>query len=468
LGSKNGVGRKIPSIAVLPFTNSSADPDNQHFSDGLSEDLTSALARLGGLRVASRTSAFRFRGAVDVREIGRQLNVEAVLGGSVRRSGKRVRITADLVNVADGYHLWSERYDREIADFFDIQDEITEAIIKTLEPKLAGQQQALTRRHSENLQAYELYLKGRRLWEQRGENTLRTGLEFFRAAIDLDPNYALAHAGIADSLSILALYGYMPRSEGSPRAEAAVKKVLELDSTLAEAHLSAGLSTAIFACISKAENHFRRALEIQPRSSGIHLFLGIYLAMRHRRAEAAASIQTSLELDPLSPYVHAMAGVSLFPFRNYEEAMQRARRALELQPDFVVALWIRLVAACSLSQWEESFEAGRKLVVITRRSAQFLGLIAMAYSMAGQREKALTIRQELLERQQLGEYITPIAFLAIDLGLDDMEAASSDLRAYVNEGGSGWSFVGFLGSQFEKLAAHPPSADLLRRIELLD
>jgi len=327
----------------------------------LSEDLTSALARLGGLRVASRTSAFRFRGAVDVREIGRQLNVEAVLGGSVRRSGKRVRITADLVNVADGYHLWSERYDREIADFFDIQDEITEAIIKTLEPKLAGQQQALTRRHSENLQAYELYLKGRHLWEQRGENTLRTGLEFFRAAIDLDPNYALAHAGIADSLSILALYGYISRREGRSHAEAAVKKALELDSTLAEAHFSAGLSTAIFACISKAENHFRRALEIQPRSSGIHLFLGICLAMRHRRAEAATSIQTSLELDPLSPYVHAMAGVSLFPFRNYEEAMQRARRALELQPDFVVALWIRLVAACSLSQWEESFEAGRKL-----------------------------------------------------------------------------------------------------------
>jgi serine/threonine protein kinase/tetratricopeptide (TPR) repeat protein len=467
-GGKTGAGRKIPSIAVLPFTNLSADPDNQYFSDGLSEDLTSALARLEGLLVASRTSAFRFRGGVDVREIGRQLNVEAVLEGSVRRSGKRIRITADLVNVADGYHLWSERYDREIADLFEIQDEITAAIVKTLEPKLAVQQQALTRRHSENLQAYELYLKGRRLWEQRAENTLRAGLECFRAAIDLDPDYALAHAGIADSFSILATYGYMPRSEGRSRTEAAVKKALELDSTLAEAHFSAGLSTSVFGSVIKAEDHYRKALEIQPRSSGIHSFLGLYLSQRHRFAEAAISMQTSLELDPLSSYVHAIAGLTSLALRNYEEAMQRTSRALELQPNFVVALWPRLVAACSLNHWEESFEAGRKLAVLTRRSAQFLGLIAMAYGMAGQRDKALTIRQELLERQQLGEYITPIAFLAVDLGLDDMEAANSDLRTYVGEGGTGWSFLQFLGPNFDKLATHSPSTDLLRRIELLD
>jgi len=467
-GEKIRTARRIPSIAVLPFANLSADADNQYFSDGLSEDLTSALARLEGLQVASRTSAFRFRGGIDVREIGRQLNVEAVLDGSVRRAGKRVRITADLVNVADGYHLWSERYDREIADLFEIQDEITAAIIKTLEPKLACQQQALTRRHSENLQAYELYLKGRRLWEQRAENTLRTGLEFFRAAIDLDPHYALAHAGIADSFSILATYGYMPRSEGRSTAEAAANMALELDSTLAEAHYSAGLSTSTFGSLIKAENHFRKALEIQPRSSGIHSYFGLYLASRHGSAEAAKSMQTALELDPLSPYVHALAGLTLISFRNYEEAMQRTSRALELQPNFVVALWARLVAACSLRRWEESFEAGRKLVLVSRRSAQFLGLMAMAYGMAGQREKALTIRQELLERQQLGEYITPTAFLAVDIGLDDMEAANSDLRTYVDEGGNGWSFAAFLGVNFDRLVAHPPNTDLLRRIELVD
>ncbi|MGC2621245.1 MAG: protein kinase, partial [Acidobacteriaceae bacterium] len=185
--TKTKAQARIPSIAVLPFANLSADPDSQYFSDGLSEDLISGLTRLQGLQVASRTSAFRFRGGnLDIREIGRQLNVEAVLEGSVRRAGQRLRITAQLVNVADGYQLWSERYDREITDIFAIQDEITTAIIRTLEPTLLGQQVSVTTRHSENIQAYELYLKGRRYWEQRSESGLRAGLECFRAAVDLD------------------------------------------------------------------------------------------------------------------------------------------------------------------------------------------------------------------------------------------------------------------------------------------
>jgi adenylate cyclase len=199
------------------------------------------------LQVASRTSAFRFRGGnVDVREIGHRLNVVAVLEGSVRRSGKRLRITAQLVNVTDGYHLWSERYDRQITDIFEIQDEITSAIIKTLAPTLAGQQTSLTRRHSENLQAYELYLKGRRFWDQRTESTIRAGLECFRAAIDLDPEYTLAHAGVADSYSVLAVYGHISLIEGRPKAEAAMRKAAELDSTLAESHFSLGFATCVF------------------------------------------------------------------------------------------------------------------------------------------------------------------------------------------------------------------------------
>ncbi|MGB6874895.1 MAG: protein kinase [Candidatus Acidiferrales bacterium] len=269
---KTGARRKIPSIAVLPFANLSADPDNDYFSDGLSEDLTSALARLQGLQVASRTSAFRFRGGnTDIREIGRQLNVEAVLEGSVRRSGKRLRITAELINVADGYHLWSERYDREITDIFDIQDEITASIVKTLEPTLAGQQSSLPRRHSENIAAYELYLKGRALWGLRSESNLRASVECFRAAIDLDPDYALAHAGLADSFSVLAIYGYIPLSESRPRADAAMKKAIALAPDLADTHFSMGLAIAAFgARLADAEPHFRKAIELEPQSSIAH------------------------------------------------------------------------------------------------------------------------------------------------------------------------------------------------------
>jgi serine/threonine-protein kinase len=462
---KTQAARKIPSIAVLPFANLSNDPDNQYFSDGLSEDLTIALARLQGLNVASRTSAFRFRGEnVDVREIGRQLNVEAVLEGSVRRSKKRLRVTAQLVNVADGYHLWSERYDREVTDIFEIQDEITAAIIKTLEPTLAGRPPALTRRHSENLQAYELYLKGRRLWEQRSEGTLGAGLECFRAAITLDSDYTLAYTGVADSFSILAGYGYISKSEARLRAEPAARKALELDPMLAESHYSAALSTITLGKWAEAECHIRRALEIQPRSSVIHALLGLFLARLQRFDEAVATIRTTLELDPLSAYVHGASAIASTLLRNYEEAKQFSDRALELQPNFVVGLWSRLVATFHLGRWEESLEAGRKLASLTRRSAFFLGMLACVHGMVGQREKALAIRQELLDRQQFGEYVVPDAFLTLDIGLDDIEAAHADLLAYLEDGGSGYT-IGYvaLWANFDKMAGHPTFKELLRR-----
>jgi non-specific serine/threonine protein kinase len=278
---------RIPSIAVLPFANLSADPDSQYFSDGLSEDLISGLARLQGLQVASRTSAFRFRGGnLDIREIGRQLSVEAVLEGSVRRAGQRLRITAQLVNVADGYQLWSERYDREITDIFAIQDEITTAIIRTLEPTLLGQQVSATTRHSENVQAYELYLKGRRYWEQRSESGLRAGLECFRAAVDLDPNYGLAYLGIADSYTILAVYGYIAPDEGKPQAEASLKKALEVSPDLPEAWFSQGMSTTIFGAHATADSMFLRGIEVLPRSSLLHAYLGLFYGSHRRPAEA--------------------------------------------------------------------------------------------------------------------------------------------------------------------------------------
>jgi len=215
------------SIAVLPFTNMGADAEQEYFSDGLAEELINALAGLSGLRVPSRTSAFRFRGGnLDIREIGRQLNVETVLEGSVRRAGNRLRITAQLINIADGYHLWSQRYDRELKDVFAIQDEITESIVKTLKPTLLGEPQPAVRRHTENLEAFELYLKGRHLWQKRTESSLRVGIEYFQKAIELDPDYALAQAGIADSFAILRTYGYATKEEARARAGMVARRAL--------------------------------------------------------------------------------------------------------------------------------------------------------------------------------------------------------------------------------------------------
>jgi len=239
-----------PSIAVLPFINMSADAENEYFCDGLAEELLNALAKIEALRVAARTSAFSFKGKeTDVREIGRKLNVGVVLEGSVRKSGNRLRITAQLINVADGYHLWSERYDRQIEDLFEIQDEVTLAVVDALKLKLLSSEKAsLLKQPTENTEAYQLYLKGREYGHQRTEEAVKKGIECFEQAIDLDPNYALAYAGLADSYSLLGLseYGALRPTEAFPKAGKASVKALEKDETLAEAHVSLAFARMYF------------------------------------------------------------------------------------------------------------------------------------------------------------------------------------------------------------------------------
>jgi serine/threonine protein kinase/tetratricopeptide (TPR) repeat protein len=460
--TKTKAQARIPSIAVLPFANLSADPDSQYFSDGLSEDLISGLTRLQGLQVASRTSAFRFRGGnLDIREIGRQLNVEAVLEGSVRRAGQRLRITAQLVNVADGYQLWSERYDREITDIFAIQDEITTAIIRTLEPTLLGQQVSVTTRHSENIQAYELYLKGRRYWEQRSESGLRAGLECFRAAVDLDPNYGLAYLGIADSYTILAVYGYIAPGDGRPRADAALKKALELNPDLPEGWFTQGMAATIFGAHTVADSMFLRGIEVMPRSSILHAYLGLFYGSHRRPAEALEYARKATELDPQAALIRGINALSLQCVGIYDEAMREADHALTLQPNHVLGLWAKMLAACHAGQYPLSIELGERLCAITRRAAVYLGLLGMAYAKAGQPEKAHTMRDELTLRKETGEFVGPIAFLAIDYAVGDMQAARADLEAYEGDAGNGWGMVVMLGSYVDEVAADPLCADLM-------
>jgi serine/threonine protein kinase/tetratricopeptide (TPR) repeat protein len=456
---------RIPSIAVLPFANLSADPDSQYFSDGLSEDLISGLTRLQGLLVASRTSAFRFRGGnLDIREIGRQLNVEAVLEGSVRRAGQRLRITAQLVNVADGYQLWSERYDREITDIFAIQDEITTAIIRTLEPTLLGQQVSVTTRHSENVQAYELYLKGRRYWEQRSESGLRAGLECFRTAVDLDPNYGLAYLGIADSFTILAVYGYIAPSDGRPRAEAALKKALELNPDLPEGWFTQGMAATIFGAHAVADSMFQRGIEVMPRSSILHAYLGLFYGSHRRPAEALEYARKATELDPQAALIRGINALSLQCVGVYDEAMREADHALALQPNHVLGLWAKMLATCHAGQYSMAIELGERLCAITRRAAVYLGLLGMAHAKAGQPEKAHAMRDELTLRKETGEFVGPIAFLAIDYAVGDWQAARADLEAYDGDAGNGWGMVVMLGSYVDDVAAQPLCANLMHTL----
>jgi TolB-like protein/Flp pilus assembly protein TadD len=450
-----------------------ADSEQEYFSDGLAEELINALASLSGLRVASRTSAFRFRGRdLDVREIGKELNVETVLEGSVRRAGKRIRITVQLINVADGYYLWSQRYDRELEDVFAIQDEITESIVKTLTPTLLGSQpaqpqQPAAKRHTDNLQAYELYLKGRHYWQQRTERGLRASIDCFQKAIALDSNYALAHAGIADSFSILRIYGYVSDQEARSKAETAARRSLELDPGLAEAHFALAIFTLYFVeDWPTAEERFRRAIELSPQTALFHAYFGFFLGGMHRFAEADASFARALELDPFSSLAHSTFSVAKYLAGRHGEALQSAERSVELQPDFSIGLLMIGLANAELGRDDAAIAAAERLVLVSNRTAWFVGLLGMVYAESGRRNEALQLLNELRDRGH-HEYVGPVCRLAIEAGLRNREGIARELQEFMKEATTGFVVEVTLGSRLDEMVKDPSFEPALRRLHIV-
>ena len=456
------------SIAVMPLTNMNSDSEQDYFSDGLAEELINALAGLGGLRVASRTSAFRFRGReLDIREIGRQLNVETILEGSVRRAGKRLRVTAQLIDTSNGYYLWSQRYDRELEDVFAIQDEITESIVKMLKPTLLGDHKPLSERHTENLEAFELYLKGRYLWQQRTQKGLRAGIECFQDAIELDCNYALAHCGIADSFSILRVYGYVSVAEGKTRAEIAARRALELNAGLAEAHFSMALFTFSFTeDWPSAEESLRRAVQIAPQNSLFQVFFGGFLATRHRFQEAKACATKSTELDPLSPYAHCIFGLTMYMVGSYETALKLAQRSLELQSDYALGLWVAGLASSKLGLHTRAVEALERLVLISNRANLFVGTLGMAYALAGRESDALIMLDEL-DRRSDQEYVSSHSRLLVEIGIGNRDRIYNAFRACIDDQVPGFPLEYTIGPYINELESEPRFAEMFRSFRLV-
>jgi TolB-like protein/tetratricopeptide (TPR) repeat protein len=329
------------SIAVLPFVNLSSDKENEYFSDGLTDDLIDALTKVRGLRVVARGSAFQFKGKnPDVRAVGHQLNVATVLEGSVQRSGDRLRITAQLSTVADGYHVWSETYDRRLADVFAVQDEISRAIVQSLAVRVAGDPgRSLVAPSTADLEAYNLYLQGRfhlNKWRPEGA---RKGIAYFEQAIAKDRGYAPAYAGLADSYTWLAVFGWSPAREVMPQARDAARQALQLDETLAAAHVSLGYVKALYDWDwPGAEKEFQRALELSPGDADVHFAYSItYLTPLGRLDEALAEIQRALALDPLSTYKITCAGMVYTDRREYDLAVAQFKKAIELDPAFYYA-----------------------------------------------------------------------------------------------------------------------------------
>jgi adenylate cyclase len=326
------------SIAVLPFTNMSSDPEQEFFSDGISEEIINMLAQVPALKVAGRTSSFTFKGKnQDLRIIGEQLNVNHILEGSVRKSGNKIRITAQLIKVADGYHLWSEKYDRELKDIFDIQDEISLAILNVIKIKLFGPaKEAVLKKYTANPEAYQLYLRGKFHWDKLGKNGLAMALELYKIAIEEDPVFSLAYVGLADTYSLIGFFqltSIMPLHQAMLKAKEAALKALALDNSLAEAYISLGyiLRTYDWNWIA-AEEAYKKGIELNPNYATGHDYYALLLAGLGRFDEAMKESQKALDLEPLSIVITIDASRILRLSGKLKESMEIISRVLEIDP----------------------------------------------------------------------------------------------------------------------------------------
>ena len=416
-------GKTYSSIAVLPFVNMSADPDQEYFCDGISEELINALSHLEGLRVIARTSAFSFKGQnIDIPEIADKLGVEIILKGSVRKSGNQLRITAQLVDVATNDHLWSERYDKETKDIFAIQDEITVAIVDNLKIKLLGDGgQTLAKRKAIDPEVYDLYLRARHLcWERSTEKDLRKSIEYFEQVIEKAPDYAPAYSGLANSYYFLQWIGAISTMEASPKTTAAALKAVELDDTVAYAYVTLAWDKMIRDYDWEgADRDFDHAIELNPNDAMGHHFYAHYLDWTGQSERAIQEMRISLELDPLSPSTNFAMGDVLVDARRYDEAFEVLEKAIELYPHYPL-LRNGLGRVYELTgKYEEALQEYRKYCEIM--GYQDIVDMGITYARMGRVDEAQRILESRLERSEEKRYLNPsgVAFLYFALGDKD-------------------------------------------------
>ena len=422
---------EVPSIAVLPFADMSQEKDQDYFCEGLAEELIDALARLEGLRVVARTSAFQFRGkGHDLREVGEKLNVKTVLEGSVRKAGNRLRINVQLINTEDGYHLWSERYDRDIDDIFAVQDEIARSVVARLRIKLlSGSEGPLVRRPTESLEAYACYMQGRH--HRFTRYNLPQAVECFEEAVQHDPAYAAAWAGLADTAVAGGIMLVWPPADASIRARSAVERALALDDGLSEAHAALARIRCWFDWHwADAEREFRRAIELNPASVVAYSSYAGFLGHMGRTNEALAQVERARALDPLSAHASFQAGYVHLVGRQYEEAIVTLRQALDLEPSSTMAVLHLSMSYQACARYEEAVTHLHKVSAVTARQPFHLGTLGMALALAGQEDEARRVATELRDRSQR-EYVSPYAFALIHVGRGGphpLDRCSSQLR----------------------------------------
>jgi eukaryotic-like serine/threonine-protein kinase len=420
---------RIPSIAVLPFVDLSRHKDLDYFAEGISEEITNALTRIPSLRVAARTSAFQFRGRTeDIRRVGDVLNVETVLEGSVRATDGRLRVIAQLSNTTTGYQLWSERFEQPLENVFAVQDEIAEAVVRTLRVQLgAGDEVRSTA--SNNLDAYTSYLKGRHLWNRRTEPDLLKSLSFFRTALRHDPEYALAHAGLAEAYATLGIYGALPPAEVAPKARTAAQSALSLSDDLPEALTALGCVSAVFDWNwTEAERLFRQAIALHQDYPTAHSWLAQnVLVPLQRFTEAEGELRLALERDPLSRAVTTGIGMTAYYSERYADAVEDFTRTLELDDAFPLAHAFLAQSHAELGRYDEAVASAEKAVQLSGANPEIHAAAAYVYARAGHADTARTLLDRLTAVAQ-SRYVSASLLAQAGIGVCDVDTTLERLE----------------------------------------
>jgi serine/threonine protein kinase/Flp pilus assembly protein TadD len=461
------IGAPSRSIAVLPFVNASPDPDNAYLSDGIADELIDALVKVEGLRVASRTSVFALKGrALDVRAIGSLLGVAVVLEGTVRKAGDRLRITAQLSSTDDGRLLWSQRYDRTLDDVFAIQDEISGTIVSTLRTtSFADLVVPAPKRYTENVKAYGLYLKGRYAWNKRSQEGVTEGIRFFEQAIAEDPRYALAYTGLADSYALHVDYRSVPVAEGFERAKAYARQALQLDDSLAEAHASLAWTLFIYDWDWEAAGReFRRAIALDPAYATARQWHAFLLAARGAMDEALAEAHRAVELDPTSVSARRGLGWANVYARRYDQVRAHLNRAIAMNPTAVESYRILGLSLALQGNDAEAERVLREAMELPAAGAYTQATLAYHLGRTGREAEARELLQEL-ERAAQADYVSPVAFATIYIGLGDLDRALDWAeRAYAER--RGWLVYVKVNPIMDPLRDSPRFAALVRKMRL--
>jgi TolB-like protein len=390
------------SIAVLPFVNMSNDPEQEYFSEGMAEEILNSLTHLKDLKVSGRTSSFQFKGKkIGLPELGHKLGVSKVLEGSVRKQGNRLRISVQLINVEDGFHLWSEKYDRDLDDIFAIQDEIALAVTEKLKVTLLEyDREQITKTHTQNTEAYQFYLRGRYFWNKRSQEGLETSMKYFHEAIDIDPNYALAWTGLADSYNLLREYGKASRNEGYSKAKAAAKKALEIDSQLGEAHISlASLLMNDEWDWLNALNEFKLGLEMNPNYATGHHWYAEWFMFQGSFKQALEEISKAAQLDPVSQAILTDRSLILYYSRQYDKAIEHTMPALQLDANFSSSHRILSLCYQAKGMFDLAIAENSLWGQLTGNHFKTTVALAQIYAVCGRKEEAKKIVESLSEQE---------------------------------------------------------------------